>query len=348
MKLANYLPLLCIFLIFSCARELDSSYLPFQKKVVLNGILQKDSLLKINLSLNLKNNDSLDFPLIQNAKVDFYENNQFLGRAEWVHDSYILPNYPIKENTLYKVVATIPEYGTVEAEDYVPKKLPSLKIKGEEFPTKVYVGSDVIANYFISFKKEELKSAYGESNLWLQAAAFGETSSWINKFTKDYCHTDANGKFSDSCALINFHYFNPYLIGTNSNLVDGFNTTPFISALGRKIFNRYIRFNPIYFNPQENSIELNFEINGFGGGTYPQKDGSELITIFNCSPNFDKYFKSVIINRPEPEYSPDVFGSNPFQEPASIHTNVKNGIGIFAGVAKSDFYIEKIPYQSNE
>jgi Domain of unknown function (DUF4249) len=109
-----------IFALWGCAKEVSLPYPEGSSQIVLNGILQPDSTIKISLSrtLSVVATDSA-YPFVSDAKVNCFENGKWIGTLTHLAKGvYSLPVYP-KQNAVYGI-EVIHESTTLTAQDTMP------------------------------------------------------------------------------------------------------------------------------------------------------------------------------------------------------------------------------------
>lgn len=125
--------------------------------------------------------DKKPYVNLPHAHVELYINNQYIETMQWKTlnnprnpdqpDTLFLSNTIPAEGDRIKIVASTPEYGTVTAEDIIPKKVPiknaSHTIKKvtefikEQFPT---ILKYTMKSRLMNFRKEQLLSGQNHTN----------------------------------------------------------------------------------------------------------------------------------------------------------------------------------------
>jgi Domain of unknown function (DUF4249) len=72
--------------------------------------------------------------------------------------------------------------------------------------------------------------------------------------------------------------------------------------------------------------------------TKPFKDQALISTVYNCSPAYDSYLKSTMIDF----LNNELLGTPiPFSGPVKIFSNIKNGTGIFAAYSSKSIRVDR-------
>jgi hypothetical protein len=109
---------------YSCEKEIFVDLPPYQTKLVVNGELNNESeiLLQVSRSLSvLTQSDSTGY-LLNNANIRIFENNTLLGTGTYFSGKYQF-NFKPEAGKTYEVRATHPNYSDVNAYISMPKSL---------------------------------------------------------------------------------------------------------------------------------------------------------------------------------------------------------------------------------
>ncbi len=170
-----YIFLCPTFIFSSCTQNIDIPYPDYIEKIVLTGVLQPDSMIKVRLEKTLpyQTNDSL--PAITNANVVCYENGQVLGTLKSDNrGNYSIKYFP-KQGKNYKVEA-IHNGQIVSAEDTIPP----------------------YTNFVITMGKTNANNPNNNPDLFLETERKSITYNWISAFIS----YKWNGKIETSSAVI--------------------------------------------------------------------------------------------------------------------------------------------------
>ena len=130
MKKSIYLVIITIsLLIISCEKIIDIDIEDKDKKIVVNGILSTDSLVKVNISKSLSILDDKDVHFINDAIVTLYENDNFIEQLSSLDKGYYstISFKPTLEKR-YKVTVEASGLKSVNAENTIPNTIKINKI----------------------------------------------------------------------------------------------------------------------------------------------------------------------------------------------------------------------------
>ncbi len=125
MKFNKYiLGLSIIIILFSCEKIIDIEIDEKDKKIVVNGILSTDSVVKVNISKSLNILDRQDVLYLNNATVKLYENGSFIEQLNYTENGNYKTSIfkPILGNT-YKVEVESSGLTSVNAENKIPNHI---------------------------------------------------------------------------------------------------------------------------------------------------------------------------------------------------------------------------------
>ena len=302
--------LIVLVALFGCEKTLDIPGPLYQKKVVLNGLLQPDSTIAIRLAYTAPTNTSIAYEQITNAQVTVTDNGQpatiLLHKGGGVYRGAGNP----KPGHIYHVTAIVPGYGTVEAEDQMPYKPAST------FQVDSLVTGNINDNPNFNVTWQPINAVAVQ---WL-AFYVGSPD-----FDISLCPTN-----SPNCILTEIVTFSQNYIVTNSGYLDRFNST-YESYLGSYNF-----YGPVRFDPDKvlgKPVDLTFTVANQTVKRVNQRKGTgNIIDLFTASANYDKFLRSVLLARLNRIRSSDDVFRNPFAEVTPVYTNVINGLGIFGAI----------------
>ncbi len=309
-KKFNYLILvLSICFSVSCTQSIDLPFPTHQQKVVLNGLLNPDSTIKIHLSWSKPLGTERKFAPIENATVKIYENDKQIGIA--THKTkgiYVLPYFP-KPNFIYKVEAEVPDYGRVTAHDKVPEKAQVGKLSFKRIPSN------------------SIECTIAIKDIPAQVNAYWVTDFMKTKGNYDYDIFTRSFFLVDTLTRIRGNF----LIYSDGIYLDKFNAT-FDASSGRYAYRYYLRQDDEGFDGQ--IIPISFlnapDISQLKGIDGVRASVTYWIDVIHASPEYDKYFKSSLIHHINTSFGIEANTPDPFAEPIKIYSNVNNGLGIFA------------------
>lgn len=127
----------------SCIKEVSLEMPKFAPQLVVNGFLNPDSTLKLRLTSIRGMSDSIS-PIVSDAKILVYENNQAFDSLEYETDGYFKGNRKPVSGNVYRLKVTSLDYGETTACDTI-YHIPELDI---EATTTGLIGTDMNQNKF--------------------------------------------------------------------------------------------------------------------------------------------------------------------------------------------------------
>ena len=309
MKKLNLIIIIIVIFFSSCTKEIDFTVSEEEKRIVLNGLINPDSIIKINISksLGVLEEDSI-VHFISNAEVKLFEDALFVENLK--HDSmgyYNSTTYP-KIGKKYKIVVSVSGLETAWAETIIPIPVEMtvieqfVEITDTSFHDTLY--KMVYADVIFSFTDPVAEENYYSFN-------FYSVISNIHISTVGHYNEDTDEYFE-------YEYLNysekkmQRLWGDTDNEMIYRNSVS--GANLSQIFHDKI------INGQQQVFEYYVYYNTF-----------ELETIYlsfaTVSKELYNYYDSEILYY-NSEY-------NPFAEPVNVYSNVENGYGIFSSFATS-------------
>lgn len=311
-------PFFVITLIFTCLTlsgcEKEIRFRQsFEPTVVVNSLLNPDSLLTVDLWWSMNIDDGNAFRRIENAAVSISENGTIILKAVSTNDPVHF-DYKPKENKEYSIKVTVDGHPDITASTFVPAK-PDGKCV---FNKRVQVPESVRA--FNHYDIEMIEADKEISALYLNVNSYYDP-----KYNLDYDY----GVYQAS-------------IYTSSLYTDTFNRTIFPDdAIYTGSPDEYYQFIRIPEQNVEEAFPLIFSVFGRGKITMVDLDdytnkwdvyGTDDVIVTAAGYDYDNYFKAVFI------HWDTATNMNPFIfEIYHIPSNIENGLGIFAGYSQRLF-----------
>lgn len=303
-----------------CIRDYDFER-DVTPRVVVNSILCPDSVIKVDLWWSKKLDGSEDFSRVTGAEVAIYENNTPLFNATSA-DETLTWDYKPKEGSTYSITVNYPDQKELRATTLVPHR-PQVSCL---------------------FVKEQKATSWGEYRHYTLSEAT------IDKHTTALI-ISYNTRF-DTTGFGHFPW-NEYNLKPQS---DG---NFFASSIHLDPFNRYYdvenatakgsayQHNEMLRIASENlpnAMSLSFSVNYIDSSNFRDKDWwfypeiypddykgtvlyqTQYMTFKAASKDYDLYLKTLLQHR-SADYESNAFMS---QHVYRVHTNVENGLGIFA------------------
>jgi hypothetical protein len=310
--LTMFLTLVAGLSFLSCERPIDFHIPDDELFVVMNSVVNTDSLVKVNLSRSKNVLDTTSIPYVSNAQVSLYEDNVFIEtltyQSEGFYSSFSTKVKPGKE---YKIVASIENEPELRAVCAIPEpvritSLDTLMITGQG---SMYSYINSMACIITIDDPSGIQNYYG-----LKV---------YRKLINYYDPTDSvdlieSVEFSSDDRIFEFYrfggYLNPFILDPNADDFTG--TAAFFSdnLLDGKKF----------------SVRINIDNYGIFDGTY-------YFCVSSLSQSYYLYMQSLA------QYNQA--DGNPFSEPVQVYSNISNGLGIFGGYSSfSDSLVFQNPY----
>jgi len=300
--------------IFSCREPIDITVPDTQKKIVLNGMINPDSAVKVNLSKSisiLEKDDDITF--LTNAVVKLYENDTYKEVLQYDTNGYYRgTTYPQIGKT-YKITAESLPLDAVDAET-------------EILLTPII--SDIIAE----------PEFHSETQTWYNSETGEPFDTTINTLSQVKINITLNDPpnqtnyyfLTFSANLAQYEYFPPdympVFIGYKmTSLYYDTNNLNWENQFYSRDLVGYV-FNDNLFDGSDYSINASVQPSSYFSGGYSEADNALDRIYVNLHAVTEDFYQYVI------SYSKyqDVDG-NPLAEPVNIMTNVNNGFGFFSG-----------------
>jgi len=300
--------ILMVVSILACTKTLDFDDEGLANKLVFTGIIQTGDSFKANLSRSSSILSETGFgipPMSANGTIQLYENGTLLSTVSSL-GQFSLTDIKPKAGASYRVVVNT-ENEMIEAQTTIPNKVEVISVD----TTSVKLNN--LRSTIINLR---IKDPEGED--YYRIIYMRETVSYLqdNKGVRKY-----------------YKSYNQYGIGSDDPVFKSV-----YNNFGDEIIdgpdNEYSIFPDTYFNGKEYSIKLSYyenpsSYNGYGYGNSSVVYGAKQIYERNeihvqkLSKDLYNYLKYLKLY--------NFYHDNPFAEPVPIYSNIKNGIGIFAG-----------------
>ena len=292
-KQIAFIAVLAVLVITSCTKTLDDELPENKPKLVINGLINSDSVLSVNISKTVhvfENENNNNPPFIHNAVTRFYEDGQFLfNLIEGENGYYSKPGYFPSINHSYKIEVEKTGYPTISAETNIP-----VPVLIKSLDTTINLGNGGDGYYYGEEIKFELKyqDPSGPGNHYRLDCYLHYIDENNEYLSRQYIYVNENDEY-----LFDKTY--GYLLWTDQ-LTDG----------------------------NEVTIKFNFYSNAYSfEGENPNNSSSAtyLFVLNSVSEDFYRYDKTRSL------FFDTGGSSNPFSEPVLIYSNITDGFGIFGG-----------------
>ena len=254
-KLIIYLTITISLL--ACTKEIDLEFPIAESQIVVNGIINPDSIIKINLTKTLPLATTSDFPIIENAIVIIKENGILIDTLTYQNKGNYILDYNPKIGNTYRLEVQTPGYESVFAEDIIPGK-------------------------------PKFDACHHRGRYSINIHELSNINYWISVQKKDYAEGENFSYDSTKVSLTT-----PFYLSSNCIPCDDFNA---IQDDGFNEYFTYIRLNdgrtqhyPINISIEKTSfVQPNLR--------KADSNQTAYINITNASENYDKYLKSSMID----------------------------------------------------
>lgn len=117
-----------LMLISSCEKTVQVDMPPYEPVLVVNSILDVDSALTVDVLHSRSILDSSRIKRITSAKVELYENDNYVGRMILdTNNAFTLPSFTPKSGNIYKIEVEQSGYKSVSAHTFTPQPVNILR-----------------------------------------------------------------------------------------------------------------------------------------------------------------------------------------------------------------------------
>ena len=305
MKRLAFLTFLVAIFCGACEKVIDISVPDKERKIVLNALLNPDSLVSVQLTQSksiLENNNLL---LLEDADVELFEDDQLVGSLEYSgYGVYGMRGFQPQKEKTYRLEVKHPVLAAVRTEVKLPPLVPILKVDTAKYQDE-YDNDRYSLNVSIS-------DPPGQDNFYaLSIAITSRVFDWNTQELTDstetfmiYFHSVDHGDILGSDIVQNdVNYYIDDKLFIADDLFDG--------------------------QDHEFALAIDYYFLEFKSDTILLD-----VRLDHIDPSY--YFYSVSKRK---YYQAD---GNPFSEPVQVYNNVENGFGIMSGYTRSSkqFYID--------
>lgn len=314
--------LLTLGVLVGCERTLSIEGPPYQKKAVLTGLLFPDSAITIRLTYTAPISTTTAYEAITNAQVQLFDNGQptslLANQGKGFYRTAVLP----KAGHTYRVVAIIPGYGQLQAEDQMPMQ-PAGQLTVDN---RVQGNPNNNPNFQLTFQPADAVTPYWFSfYVTKQETIFSEG-----------CSTFPGDPQPRPCTSRDVLYSQRNFILTNSGYLDRFNSI-YDGSSGAYTYSAFARFDPALVLGKP--VDLVFTTyNQIANQKDRAKGEVNAVDLIATGPNYDRFLRSVLQAQMNQVTSSDNLLNNPFAEVTPVYTNVTGGLGVLGAVSLQRFF----------
>ncbi|MCF6242218.1 MAG: DUF4249 domain-containing protein [Bacteroidales bacterium] len=289
----------------SCEKTITIEIPDNGRKLVVNSLFTGDSVLSLSL---LESKYILDesfsdyyryeYDSVSGAKIDLYENEQFIEQLNEISKGKYQSNYIIKTDKDYQIKVLAENFPDLSAESYVPEKPEILGL--EVYDTRDEEGYEV-TGFTLRFKDNPEQSNY----YFIEA--------FEKVVMKDQSWETGNDTIISYTNSLNVYSSDPNAYSDDWGLGEGILLNDELLN-GEDYLFKFFAYSSSYYYYDEY------------GNSYPDENiisVTYVVYLNSISKDYYQYYKS-LSKHLEAQYE---F----FMEPVQVYTNVENGFGIFAG-----------------
>ena len=310
--------IVCVLgLLVGCEKVLDIDGPAYKKVVVLTGLLRPDSLIQIKLTYSAPINTTTAYESILDAQATLYDNGQLVG--ELLHRGvglYRINAYP-KPGHVYRIVASVPNYGQVDAQERMPFRSAS------QFRVDTSASGNLNnnADFYLSWQGNEPATAQ-----WLTFYTSKARLDWNDKKCEQY----VNQAVPVDCKLVPVIRSSQEYIVSNSVDLDRFNGD-YNSFSGKYTYFGFVRLDPGVVAGKPD-ILLFTTLNQIAPFKNRKNGEANTLDFFAAGPGYDTFLRSLIQTRRNQVTSSEDLLNNPFAEVTPVYTNVNGGMGVLGAI----------------
>ncbi|GBU08709.1 hypothetical protein AwDysgo_20400 [Bacteroidales bacterium] len=269
--------------------------------LVVNSYLSPQNPIEIEFYTTLKTDTGYWFQAAQNVRVVLKENDVVLYDAICSDSILSLDHYP-KAGFSYSLEASYPNLEPIMASTSVPRAI-DCKVRMDLDPE---IGWSQRLVYLSDFK----------------LSTSSQTSLWITSY-----------KLFENEEIVQYNE-----IYANNILVDRININEGMGVLnptvGSLCYDAFMRIKNTNLPKLQEIVFTPTHVGYYGSYRPDSKQNRVAIKLITASKDYDQYSKSLFQQKNMIVYDDDI--SAIIYQPIAVHSNIKNGLGIFAGYNESN------------
>jgi hypothetical protein len=286
-----------LIILLGCQKEIKIDFPKYTPKIVVNCFFNPDSTWKVHISSSIPINGKENPPLITNAKVELYEDNIFVSNLKLSNKGYYISSLKPIVNRRYTLKVNAPDFESVECSDKIDSTTTSFTTKFDTTETFITVKNLTYSeNIPVSTLQLIIKDDPNINNYYELRGRYARSQSTPSKEENTIFHSffPSIETFSRYQKLVLF----------NDSLFAGIEKTLML-----------------YLDNHQTFITTHLP-NGNMGVLWKAVDNL-YFDFKTVSQSYFLYQKTFLLQK----YN----HKNPFSETTKVYSNVKNGLGIFAG-----------------
>lgn len=291
---------LTIFLLFaSCSLSAEYDYSSTVNELVVNGILSPQKHISVTITRPNTYPDSGHlYENVQNAQVKIIEDGSLLGTMAYdsLTNAYTILHYP-QALSVYELQVLVDGYEPIRAQTRIPA--------GFEIEVCNYGNNRTFTNTAVKIALSSLEN---------------DQSYWVHFVSRYQQPNNQHDTFLIKEEAIFYLYSSDLIFDTFNSGIDE----------GKIAYDQYLRINDLAADSITFEVYSQETNKWFSQNKIENLSNDEdlIAVVFKASPEIDKYWKSIYINYLNKNFE----DPNPFYEPISHYSNIKNATGIFGGI----------------
>ncbi len=295
------------FTIFaSCRKKLDIDIPDTEKHIVLNGIINPDSIIKVRVTQSKSVLDDSKIQNLENADVKLFKNDEFAENLQYSDSGFFYSVLKPEINSNYKITVDYENLKSVNAgiSLYTP---PVIKKVDTILQTEIYDYGDGYADttYMIHFELQFDDPATSSDYYFLS----------VSQLAPFFDYTDT------SIVFAGYEEYSVYF-DTNDPVLSKDNNEFYLDRMNGKVFSDEL------FNGNSYTLSFTANYQNYRDIYYKNNDASQypsmiVLKLLKVTEAIYNYIFSYNLNQ-QTEF-------DPFAQPVQVYSNVENGLGLVSG-----------------
>jgi len=240
--------LLGLFLL-ACSSEVDLGEWHSPPKLTLVGLISPDRPISVRLSATVPIIEKT-FPVIENARIQLYENEALIGTMDYVSERNYTINYYPRAGQTYTIVAEADGFPVIKAVEILPANIEQIELG----PISFQYPTGMLEDYIVGTAEFDLKDD-SENTVNYYEMPFSS----IYAVYSDAISYDKSRDFMRKESIL---FTNQTFAGTSMHfsIQTGFNYSPvpdFVNLTVRKVSPAYYAYKTTWYEHQYNQMAFN-------------------------------------------------------------------------------------------
>ncbi len=290
-----------ILIITACEKKLDIDIPEGQKHLVVNGIINPDSLIQIRLSKSQNVLDNNDIEFLSTADVKLFKDDEFVENLIHTDTGMYLSSVFPDLNSEYKLTV---DYSGLNPVSAVNTLTPPVNI--------------LSVDTTISIRIED----YGEGYIDTVYEVHFQIKIRDNGNNTDYYFLGLSSlqpvyeEYNDELILTGYEEYNEWF-DSNDHVFRGRKNDFSLDGIQGKVFTDEL------FNGNEYTVNVRTQLYNYNNFDLGKSSLTYFIKLLTVTEDIYRYITSYNLNQ-QTQF-------DPFSQPVQIYTNIENGLGLFSG-----------------